>query len=125
MAPEQAVSARIDSISPMVGGNSHAAEAIVHVANPGGWSEGASVTADVVLKERPDALMVPELSLVRRPAGEVVYVVNGNAAEQRVVTTGVRQAGLVEIISGLEGGDTVVVDGAGFLTDKAPVAVKK
>jgi RND family efflux transporter MFP subunit len=125
MAPDHAIKAKIDSISPAVGGNSHAMEAIVHVANPGGWSEGATVTAEVVLDERPGALMVPELSVVRRPAGEVVYVVSGDVAAQRVVTTGTRHDGLVEILSGLHGGESVAVDGAGFLTDQAPVVVKK
>jgi len=125
MAPEQVISAKLDSISPMVGGSSHAVDAIVHVTNPGGWSEGASINAEVVIDEHPGALMVPEVSVVRRPAGEVVYVVQGDAASQRLVTTGTRQEGLVEILSGLQGGETVVVDGAGFLTDKAPVMVKK
>jgi RND family efflux transporter MFP subunit len=126
IAPEQkAILARIDTVSPAVGGTSHAVEAIVHVANPGTWSEGASVNGEVVLAEHAGALMVPEVSVVRRPAGEVVYVVKGNAVEQHVVTTGTHQENLVEIVSGLQNGDTVVVDGAGFLTDKAPVVIRK
>jgi RND family efflux transporter MFP subunit len=124
VAPGKEVKAAIDSISPTVG-NSRSIEAIVHVANPGGWSEGASVNAELILDEHPNALLVPEISVVRRPAGDVVYVVNGTIAEQRVVTTGTRQEGLVEIISGLDGKETVVADGAGFLTDKTPLLVKK
>jgi multidrug efflux pump subunit AcrA (membrane-fusion protein) len=63
--------------------------------------------------------MVPEQSLVLRPAGEVVYLVRGNKAYQAIVKTGVRQNGLVEILQGLNENDAVVVDGAGFLTDQA------
>jgi len=70
-------------------------------------------------------MMVPEQSLVLRPAGEVVYVVRNNIAYQAIVKTGLRQNGMIEILSGLKPEDTVVVDGAGFLTDEAPVEITK
>jgi hypothetical protein len=44
---------------------------------------------------------------------------------QRIVQTGYRQGGLTEITAGLAGGETVAVDGAGFLTGNATVAVSK
>jgi hypothetical protein len=83
------------------------------------------VNGAIVIGERPNAVTVPEQSVVLRPAGEVVYVLNAGKAEQRVVQTGLRQGGLVEIQSGVKAGETVIVDGASFLTDKAPVAVQK
>ncbi|MFN0315456.1 MAG: efflux transporter periplasmic adaptor subunit, partial [Burkholderiales bacterium] len=61
---------------------------------------------------------------VLRPAGKVVYVIEGGLARQRVVSGGVKQDGWVEILSGLKAGETVVLDGAGFLTDQAPVSVQ-
>ena len=70
-------------------------------------------------------MMIPEQSLVLRPAGEVVYVVRENIAHQAIVKTGLRQKGFIEIISGLKPNDLIVVDGAGFLTDKAPVKIAK
>ncbi|MDW8468286.1 MAG: hypothetical protein RML56_04000 [Burkholderiales bacterium] len=64
-----------------------------------------------------------------RPAGKVVYVLaerDGRlVAEQRQVQTGVRQDGRYEIVKGLAAGERVVVDGAGFLTHGAPVALAK
>jgi len=104
----------------MVGAN-RAMEVIVDVPNPGDWKPGASVNGALVVAEHPQAVVVPEVSLVIRPAGEVVYVINNNKAEQRVVRSGIRQDGYVEILSGLELGETIAVDGASFLTDKAPV----
>jgi RND family efflux transporter MFP subunit len=121
VAPDQVVTATLDAVRPVVTGGSRAVEAIVQVENPGGWSVGASVNAELILEERDNALLVPEIAVVRRPAGEVVYVINGDTAEQRQVTTGVRRDGMVEVRSGLQGNETVAVDGAGFLTDKARV----
>lgn len=121
VAPDKVVTATLDAVRPVVSGSSRAVEAIVQVEDPGGWAVGASVNAELVLEERPDALMVPEIAVVRRPAGEVVYVVKGDVVEQRKVVTGVRQDGMVEIRSGLQGDETVAADGAGFLTDQARV----
>ena len=51
--------------------------------------------------------MVPNISIVRRPAGEVVYVINNDKAEARPIVTGVYDSGRVEIVSGLNGNETV------------------
>jgi membrane fusion protein (multidrug efflux system) len=61
---------------------------------------------------------------VLRPAGKVVYSIENGTARQRVVETGMRQDGLQQILKGLNAGETVAADGAGFLTDGAAVAVR-
>ena len=69
--------------------------------------------------------MVPEESVILRPAGKVVYLVRADRAEQRLVETGLKQDGLYEILKGIAPGDIVAVDGAGFLTDGAAVTLPK
>ncbi|MBK8065683.1 MAG: hypothetical protein IPK29_17965 [Betaproteobacteria bacterium] len=73
--------------------------------------------------------MVPEQSVVLRPAGKVAYVLaerDGRlSVEQRAVETGLRQDGLYEVTRGLAAGDRVAVDGAGFLTNNAAVQLPK
>lgn len=124
-APGKVVEGRVSEIRPMVGALSRSIDVIVDVANPGDWRPGASVSGAIVVGERPSAVIVPEQSLVLRPAGEVVYVLNAGKAEQRVVETGLRQRGVVEIRSGVNADETVIVDGAAFLTHQAPVSVQK
>jgi membrane fusion protein (multidrug efflux system) len=63
--------------------------------------------------------------VVLRPAGKVVYALREGVAEQRVVQTGLKQDGLYEIVKGVQAGETVAVDGAGFLTHGAPVTLPK
>lgn len=118
-----ALQVKVQEVRPMVGTSNRAFEVVVEVANPGGWKPGASVNGAVVLEEHPEAVVVPEISVVLRPAGKVVYVVENDKATQRLVRTGVVQNGMVEIVSGLKAGETVAVDGSGFLTDKAAVMV--
>lgn len=125
-APDDArnnLTARIAEIRPMVG-NTHSVEAIAEAPGPSPWRAGASINGRVVLSERV-AVAVPETSVVLRPAGEVVYVIEQGKAKQRVVKTGAREAGRVEILSGLREGETIAVDGAAFLSDGAAVAVQR
>ena len=116
---EQSVDAVIHELKPMITEGSRSVDVIADVLNAPGWQAGASVDGTVVLGTQAASMMVPEQSVVLRPAGEVVYTVRGNRAFQTIVKTGVRQNGLVEILQGLNENDSVVVDGAGFLTDKA------
>jgi RND family efflux transporter MFP subunit len=123
-APDAPIQGKIEQVRQMVGTTNRAFDAIVAVSNPGNWKPGASVNGSVVIEEHAQAVVVPEVSVVLRPAGRVVYVIEQNKAAQRIVRTGVTQNGLVEVLQGLQAGEIVAVDGAGFLTDKAPVNVK-
>lgn len=122
---DQMVETVIRELKPLIAEGTRTIDVIADVNNVQGWQPGATVTGTVVLNERPATTMIPEQSLVLRPAGEVVYVVRDNIAHQVVVESGLRQNGLIEIRSGLTIDDIIVVDGAGFLTDKAPVEIAK
>lgn len=123
--PDEVVNTTVKEIKPLIGSANRAADIIADITGKAGWYPGASVNGAVVLGEHTDAVVVPEASVVLRPAGEVVYVVDRNTALQRVVKTGLRQNGMVEIIDGLHAGETIAVDGAGYLTDKAAVKVQQ
>ncbi len=125
-APEQLVEARIDEIKPTLGTNNRAIDAIVKLRGEGTQLRGGgTVNARIVTSTVDGALMVPEHSVVLRPAGKVVYVLEGGAARQRVVETGIRQDGMQQITKGIGVGESVAVDGAGFLTDGAAVTLPK
>ncbi len=122
---DQMIETVIRELKPLIAEGTRTIDVIADINNAQGWQPGATVTGTVVLNERPATTMIPEQSLVLRPAGEVVYVVRNNIAHQVVVESGLRQNGLIEILSGLTIDDIIVVDGAGFLTDKAPVEIAK
>lgn len=113
----------INELKPQITANSRSIDVIADVRDEADWQPGASVTGRVILGDRTSALVVPEQSVVLRPAGEVVYEVLNNEAVQRIVKTGLQQDGSVEILEGLNGSETIAVDGAAFLTDKAAVNI--
>ena len=128
-SPDKGIEAKIDEIRPTVGAQNRALNAIVKFDNDGSLRGGGSISARIVLAVREKAFTVPEQSVVLRPAGKVVYALveqDGRlVAQQRPVETGIRQDGYYEILKGLQAGDRVAVDGAGFLTNNAVVMLPK
>jgi len=121
--PGTFIEGRVEDVKPTVNEASRAVDVLVRVANDGSLLSGGTVNASIVTGRKPAAVVVPEQSVVLRPAGKVVYVVADGKARQRIVETGAKQDGRVEIVKGLAGGETLAEDGAGFLTDGAPVRV--
>jgi len=124
LTPGEFVVGKITELQPSVGLGSRAVMAIINLDDPGKLRPKATLSGKVLVETRKQAVMVPNVSLVRRPAGEMVYVIKDNTAEARLVQTGFYDAGRVEIVSGLTGNETIAADGAAFLTDGASVKVK-
>jgi len=80
-----------------------------------------------LIRERVDALLVPEQALVPEQDRQFVFVVvqDGEAkrAAKRPVVIGRRQPGVVEVVDGLAPGDQVIVEGTLKVRDGAPVAL--
>jgi RND family efflux transporter MFP subunit len=70
------------------------------------------------------ALRVPESAVLQRGEMELVFVVVNSHAQLRIVKTGERVGNEVELVSGVDAGERVVVGGAARLTDGQPVEVK-
>lgn len=122
-APAETIETTIAELRPQIGRGSRSVDVILEFDNPGQWRPGASVTVEAVVATREHSVTVPSVSVVRRPAGTVVYVIEDGVARQRTVETGVQADTWVEILQGVVAGEQVARSGAGFLTDAAPVEV--
>jgi len=113
----------IKEIKPNVNSNNRSITAIVDFDNPGSWVPGASTQARIILSTYQDALVLPQLAVVRRSVGDVVYLIQNDTAVEQQVDTGIEKDGLVHIKSGLKNGDIVALDGAGFLTNGTQIKI--
>jgi len=122
-AHESDLAAEITEVRPVISEGGRAVRVIAAIDNPGGWRPGASVNAEVVITTR-ESITLPAQAVVRRPDGSTVYILDDDreAVEARLVETGRRTADWVEIREGVEAGEAVAVDGAGFLTDGAAIS---
>ncbi|HQU80267.1 MAG TPA: efflux RND transporter periplasmic adaptor subunit [Azonexus sp.] len=125
LLPDTGIRAMVEDIRPTVGEGNRAIDVIARLDNPGALKAGGSVDAAVITGQKERAVVVPEQAVVLRPAGKVVYLIADGKAKQQVVEVGSKQRGVIEITGGLQGGEVVALDGAGFLSDGAAVNVKE
>jgi multidrug efflux pump subunit AcrA (membrane-fusion protein) len=103
---------RVTAVFPFVdpGGRTAVVEAIAD--NPGRrLFPGQFVTMRFVTGSQAQALSVPQGAVVRLGGRATVWTVEGEEVQPREVTTGLETAERVEILSGLEAGQRVVVRG--------------
>lgn len=80
----------------------------------GGLRPGMFVEAEILVAER-EGLAVPVTALGSSPEGATVMRVTDGVVERVLVTTGIRDNGLVEVTSGLNPGDQVVTKAGAFV----------
>jgi len=78
----------------------------------------------LVLEEKPNALMIPEEALIPKGDQQMVFKVVDGKVVTAVVTTGLRTRGQVEILQGLEPGETVITAGQIKVRPGMPVTVR-
>ncbi len=74
--------------------------------------------------ENKAALVVPVGVIQKTADGDILYIADGNKAKSVVVTTGRNANGMTEILSGLNPGDKVIVDGYRELDNGQTVAIQ-
>ncbi len=85
---------------------------------------GQFVNVRLILKEMPDSVLVPSSAVLTGANGDYVFVLKpGDTVEQRAVTRGQLEGGLVVISDGLSAGESVVTFGQIALKSGAKVTV--
>lgn len=74
-------------------------------------SPGAYVEIDIVLSNINNAFMVPTDAIVPDIQGEKVFLYKNGKAVPQIVKTGIRTEASIQLVSGVEKGDTVIVSG--------------
>ena len=69
-------------------------------------------------------LLVPQSAVLKRGQMEIVFVAKDGKAALRLVKTGKVLEGRVEVLSGLEEGEQVIVSESAQLTDGQPVTIQ-
>ncbi len=122
--PDKVFEGKVRYISSTIQAQSRTFRVEVLLANNEGLVRpGMFVKADIVTRARTQALVLPRHAVVIRNNRPSVFVVSRQKAEMREVVTGLEDEDRVEILSGIEEGERVVVQGYETLKDKTPVKV--
>jgi RND family efflux transporter MFP subunit len=119
---------RVTVVSPAADPGSTTVQVWVQVDNPGErLKPGRAVRAAITAATLPKAVVVPVAALLPSSEGGVVVMTVGadSVAHQKPVKTGVRDAGMEQILEGVSPGEQVVVVGGVGLEDGAKVKVEK
>ena len=111
--PGFVIEGQVNRITPQVDTRSRSFEVVVRVPGAPELVSGLFTRGEVHVRDIPGSLVVPPGALVRDgvdPSHAQTFAVVGGKAERRDVTVGVEVADAVQVTSGLQAGDVVVLD---------------
>jgi hypothetical protein len=117
--PERMIEGRVEELLPQVEAQTRTATARIVLANPdASLRPGMFVDVRFVVQLADAAVLVPDLAVLRSGERDTVFIARGNGTfEPREIKLGVRSQGnFYEVLSGLDGGERVVVSGQ-FMLD--------
>ena len=83
---------------------------------------GMFIEARLATSTRENAVVIPEDAVMPLRTGNIVWAVVDGKATRRVVELGARSEGVVEVLSGVEPGEAVVVGGLERMGEGMPIA---
>jgi membrane fusion protein (multidrug efflux system) len=86
---------------------------------------GQFVKVDLILDSKPNALLVPTQAVIPDQSGQKVFVARKGQAVEIAIETGTRTNLRLEVLSGLQPGDTVITTGILQMRNGLPVQVVK
>ncbi len=114
----------ISLVSPVIDSNTGTIKVTVEIEDyPDRIRPGDFVSVRIVTEKRDDVVLVPKESVVSEKGENFVFTVVDSAAVRRPVETGFEDDENIQITSGLDRGELVVVQGQRSLKDGAPVKV--
>lgn len=121
--PEEPFEARVLRVSPIVDAATGTIKVTLKVDASDRLRPGMFASVFIETDTRADALVIPRKALALDAINDTVYVATDGIAERREVELGYREGDMIEVASGLEAGERVVVVGQDGLTDGTPIQV--
>ncbi len=122
--PGDRFAGKVTVIAPQVTSAGRSLQLRAEIPNrEGRLKPGLFARVSVTVSQRQDALFVPETALVPKGSDQFVYRIVEGLARETKVAIGVRQAGLVEVMRGLQPSDVVVTAGQMKLRDGDAVEI--
>lgn len=121
--PGETFKGQISSVDSRVDANTRSIQVRALVDNPDLKLRPGMLLQINLQKRVLESLVVPEKSIIPNEDKQFVFVIENDKALQKEVVTGLRRPGVVQIISGLNAGEKVVVEGALRLRNGSTVSI--
>lgn len=84
---------------------------------------GMFIRADIILQEKTDVIVIPKDIILDRRGRKTVYVIQRGIALERRLELGIETSDRVEVVSGLDPGDSLIIEGFETLRNRSRVKV--
>jgi len=122
--PGDTLSGIITRISPAIDPEARTFKCFIEVENNRKiLLPGMFVRADMVVNSSENTLVIPKDIVVNFNRRQMVYVVDKGVAKTRFITTGLESATDIEVLTGLEEGESIVNKGFETLRDNTKVKI--
>lgn len=91
----------------------------------GKMKPGQSASIRINLDQIDDAIVIPSISSIKEMGRDIVYLYDNGVAREVEIITGMRTSSSVEVISGLNIGDTLLTTGVMQLRNGMPVQISQ
>lgn len=103
--------ATLVTISPEIENNQVTGRVRFSEKMPQGLRQNQRLTTRLLMENKTDVLMVQRGQFLETGSGRIAYLVDGEIATKRQIQTGARSLNAVEILDGLNPGDTIIISG--------------
>jgi HlyD family secretion protein len=115
----------VSSVSPEVSGSLVEGRVMFGDELPQGLKQNQRVSTRIILSAKDDVLKVRRGPYLEAGGGREIYLVEGDLATQQAVTVGTTSITEVEIVSGLQEGDTIVISDTSRFQDAKSILLRK
>jgi RND family efflux transporter MFP subunit len=123
--PGESFPATVDEVSPVLDPASRTLRIRLHFNRADERVRaGMFATVSLVTNVRRDVPVIPRAAVINTYGSWIVFVVDSNSvARRKVITLGIENEALIEVLGGIETGDRIVSAGQNFLSDGDPVRI--
>jgi membrane fusion protein (multidrug efflux system) len=121
--PLERFPAKVLRLSPVVDAATGTVRVTLEVEAREKLRPGMFASVFLEVDRHQNALTIPKTALSLESLGDTVYVVKGEVAARRSVKLGYEEADKVEVLSGLDQGDRVIVVGQDGLSEGTPIRI--
>jgi RND family efflux transporter MFP subunit len=124
--PEDTLKGIISQISPAIDADTRSFKTIINIQNPTlKLRPGMFAKGQIIVASADSTIVIPKDVILSKQRGNTVFVVDKGLAQERIVTFGLENPKEVQIISGLEKNDRLVIKGFETLRNRSKVKVVK
>jgi membrane fusion protein, multidrug efflux system len=110
--PDKVFYGEVYNIFPVIDLQTRTAQVEILVSNPErSLKPGMFARTEIVINSRNNVLVIPVDSIIEGGDGKHVFVAEGDRVRLRQIITGLEEGEKIEVVSGLEKGDLLVVEG--------------